>query len=238
MIKDVVNELNKNKEETEKSSSTTKGICPVYNTDINSSKNYRQKQQQQQQTEKDHDNDDQLSIPSVLRHITKSQYIELKSNHLPTTFIPMKKEDVDVIMMDLSSLIIESVLIGETTWCLVTQFELYLRDLNAIDDYAIEQDYPYPDTPVALVHTKSEKGRIWKELSIYWGRYELLITGGLYGTKNGIDGINAFLGPSLPKTSPTFDLGNMTIMKSIISSKIKQRERRLRNYGKMAVNYL
>lgn len=60
----------------------------------------------------------------------------------------------------------------------------------------------YPDTLVVKILQKSFKRTTWRELSIMYGRLELLVTGGIYGsTTGGI--LGSSLGANLKITKPT-----------------------------------
>ncbi|CAO3654373.1 unnamed protein product [Cunninghamella echinulata] len=181
--------------------------------------------------------DNYSNIPSNLQPIIKNPYKKLNANELPALSVPTNKLDVDFIMKQAAPFFIESILVSDSSWCFVTQFELYVRDLTDIDDCAVVQEYPYPQTPIANINKKTDRGKVWKELSIFWGRYELLVTGGLYGSKSGVDGVNAFLGSTLPNITSSFNMDKMTILTSIKVPEVVQRERRLRNYSNMASTF-
>ncbi|KAI8057383.1 hypothetical protein BDF21DRAFT_497634 [Thamnidium elegans] len=55
----------------------------------------------------------------------------------------------------------------------------------------------YPNNVVGKVKNKTERGKSWFELSLFWGRFELLLTGGLTGSRKTSD-ITPFLGPNVP----------------------------------------
>ncbi|KAI9303823.1 hypothetical protein BJ944DRAFT_231832 [Cunninghamella echinulata] len=148
------------------------------------------------------------------------------------------KESIDMVMNSIAPKIIESIFFAKTMWYFATQFELYERDAKLIDDCAIEQNYyPTSPSPTAIIHKKTDKGKSWNELSIFWGTHELLITGGLAGTTTGVVGITAFLGPSLPILIPSFNSSKVKTLVRIRPADFIQRERRLRNYGKYAAGY-
>ncbi|CAO3652815.1 unnamed protein product [Cunninghamella echinulata] len=178
------------------------------------------------------------SIPMQLQAITKESYKTLELNGIQTLNKPTSKEDIDMIMDYIAPKIIESVFLVNTMWYFATQFELYEREAKLIDDCAIEQNYyPTSPSPTAIIHKKTDKGRSWHELSIFWDTHELLITGGLAGTNTGVVGTTAFLGPSLPILIPSFNNNEIKILVRIHPADFIQRERRLRNYGKYAAGY-
>ncbi|ORE05369.1 hypothetical protein BCV72DRAFT_229932 [Rhizopus microsporus var. microsporus] len=55
----------------------------------------------------------------------------------------------------------------------------------------------YPSSLVAKVKNKTEKGKPWFELSIVWGKFEMLLTGGICGNKLSND-VVPFLGLNMP----------------------------------------
>lgn len=55
----------------------------------------------------------------------------------------------------------------------------------------------YPVNLVAKKKNKTEKGNSWFELSIFWGRFEMLLTGGICGSKMSND-VVPFLGSHVP----------------------------------------
>ncbi|KAI9364580.1 hypothetical protein BD770DRAFT_378448 [Pilaira anomala] len=55
----------------------------------------------------------------------------------------------------------------------------------------------YPVNLVAKIKNKTEKGKSWFELSIFWGRFEMLLTGGICGSKMSND-VVPFLGSNVP----------------------------------------
>lgn len=55
----------------------------------------------------------------------------------------------------------------------------------------------YPVNLVAKIKNKTEKGKSWFELSIFWGRFEMLLTGGICGSKLSND-VVPFLGSNVP----------------------------------------
>ncbi|CAO3619894.1 unnamed protein product [Cunninghamella blakesleeana] len=181
-----------------------------------------------------------INIPThLISTITDNEYKNLEMESLPAMIIPSTKDDVDEFMKKAAPVFLESILINQSVFCFVTQFEAYLRDKPFIDDCAIgNQSYPQPSSPNIIVNTKIYKGKTWKEISLFWGCFEILITGGLIGSVSGVDGINGFLGPSLPSIIPSFNSTDFRIFVSTATSTILQRERRLRNYGKIAAGYL
>ncbi|CAO3614903.1 unnamed protein product [Cunninghamella blakesleeana] len=179
-------------------------------------------------------------IPTQLKQITNQRYKELILNEPPFITNNTKKNDIDELMNDIAPQLIESIIKNDSCWYYITQVELYVKDSKHVDDCALEQQYPITTAKSkAIIQNKSYKGTVWNELSIYWGKFEFLVTGGLAGTINEIEGISAFLGPALPIILPSSNNNNneMKIFTRINSPNIIQRERRLRNYGKSSSNY-
>lgn len=55
----------------------------------------------------------------------------------------------------------------------------------------------YSNIVIGKVNNKTERGKTWFESSLFWGRFEILLTGGLTSGKNTSD-IAPVLGPKVP----------------------------------------
>ncbi|KAG0769223.1 hypothetical protein G6F62_005472 [Rhizopus arrhizus] len=74
----------------------------------------------------------------------------------------------------------------------------YCRNNSYIDESAMTTMMDkYPVNLVAKIKNKTEKGKSWFELSIFWGRFEMLLTGGICGSKLSND-VVPFLGSNVP----------------------------------------
>ncbi|KAF7730268.1 hypothetical protein EC973_002511 [Apophysomyces ossiformis] len=140
-------------------------------------------------------------IPKALTNeeiVDKNNYIQNKLGDVPLEEMA-KKEDIDGVINDiLAPEFLESVLLFDRNWVFVTQFEVYYRNNDVIDPSAMWNSKDrYYDSPVATVKPKNERGRSWYEVSIFWKRFELLVTAGLTGAKND-SSIVSFIGPNVP----------------------------------------
>lgn len=98
----------------------------------------------------------------------------------------------------ISPKLLEAVIVFQKNWVFVTQFEAYYRNNSYIDESAmITLMDKYPSSLVAKMKNKTEKGKSWFEISIFWGRFEMLLTGGICGSKISNDAVS-LLGPNVP----------------------------------------
>ncbi|KAI8991590.1 hypothetical protein BDF20DRAFT_797743, partial [Mycotypha africana] len=83
-------------------------------------------------------------------------------------------------------------------WIYITQIEAYVRNCPHIDDCAhTTLTDKYPQDPLFKGERKTEHGREWCEIKVFWKKFEFLITGGLYGSYLD-NNIHGFLGSSFP----------------------------------------
>lgn len=83
-------------------------------------------------------------------------------------------------------------------WIHVTQFEVYYRNNQVVDESAMVTTMDrYREGIAVKAKTKTEKGKSWYEVSAFLGRHGLLFTGGLTGCKIS-DDVVPFLGPNVP----------------------------------------
>ncbi|GAA5815964.1 hypothetical protein MFLAVUS_009483 [Mucor flavus] len=155
--------------------------------------------------------------------------------------ISQKPTNIECITSQITSVanaFIESVICFEDMLFFVTQIDVFIRNENSVDPCAINtHTMNYPDTSVVKILQKSFKRTTWQELSILYGRLELLVTGGIYGfTTGGI--LGSFLGANLKITKPI----NTKISANIYLIQpshllVFQEERLLQNYARLATNY-
>lgn len=90
---------------------------------------------------------------------------------------------------------------------------------------------------VVKILQKSFKRTTWQELSILYGRLELLVTGGMYGSTTGRI-LGSFLGANLKITKPisTEISAKIYIIHPSLLSVFRE-ERFLQNYVRLAANY-
>jgi hypothetical protein len=119
---------------------------------------------------------------------------------------------------------------------------VFIRNYKEVDNCALDTyNLPYPSVPTAArIQKLSGFGNSWLELSILFGRLELLITGGLFG-EVGDDHIHGFLGPSIKciqklNHQVTDKIKFEILLPSTIQPTIME-ERLQRNYSKSASSF-
>lgn len=136
--------------------------------------------------------------------------------------------NVENTIYQLQQSIIHSLIIShEGHFVFVTQFEGYVKD-KEIDDVAIINKL---EKPVNTLRTKLEtcqEGRnAWKELKLLCGQFEVVITGGLYGSYTECSG---YLGVSVP--TMLCDDTSLLLFSPVIPAQSIACVRMLRNYMK------
>ncbi|KAG1148672.1 hypothetical protein G6F37_004276 [Rhizopus arrhizus] len=112
--------------------------------------------------------------------------------------VQSKQDAEDNIKNIISPKLLETVIVFQKNWIFATQFEAYYRNNSYIDESAMTTMMDkYPVNLVAKIKNKTEKGKSWFELSIFWGRFEMLLTGGICGSKMSND-VVPFLGSNVP----------------------------------------
>lgn len=121
----------------------------------------------------------------------------------------------------------------------LTQFKTYFRNNPSIDDSAIlTANDPYHDLPFAVIKDKNEKDNTWFELSIYYKRNEMLVTGDIIGEKRS-NQLNPFLGPGIPFTNMASNSQRTTnhILVRDLNVAFTLRERNLRSWTKNSSSF-
>lgn len=77
---------------------------------------------------------------------------------------------------------VESVIILQEHWFLVTSFSLFIHDPNRVDDCADKSRFPYQNKPVAFVQRKTNYGTSSFELVFRIGYVEVLANSGFIGS--------------------------------------------------------
>ncbi|KAI9478323.1 MAG: hypothetical protein EXX96DRAFT_457789, partial [Benjaminiella poitrasii] len=104
----------------------------------------------------------------------------------------------NTIKDSLAPTFLESLIEFDSASVFVTQFEVYYRNNVDIDASATPTLYElYHDIPVAVIKEKNERRNTWFELSVFYKRYEMLVTGGII-SKVSSKQLNSFLGASIP----------------------------------------
>ncbi|KAI9363065.1 hypothetical protein BD770DRAFT_418203 [Pilaira anomala] len=112
--------------------------------------------------------------------------------------VQSKRDAEDNIKNIISPKLLETVIVFQKNWIFATQFEAYYRNNSYIDESAMTTMMDkYPVNLVAKIKNKTEKGKSWFELSIFWGKFEMLLTGGICGSKMSND-VVPFLGSNVP----------------------------------------
>lgn len=79
---------------------------------------------------------------------------------------------------------VESVVILQEHWFLVTSFSVYIHDPNRVDDCADKSRFPYQNKPVAFIQRKTNYGTSSFELVFRIGYVEVLANSGFIGSIN------------------------------------------------------
>jgi hypothetical protein len=77
---------------------------------------------------------------------------------------------------------VESVIILQEHWFLVTSFSVFIHDPNRVDDCADKSRFPYQNKPVGFVQRKTNYGRSSFELVFRIGYVEVLANSGFIGS--------------------------------------------------------
>lgn len=178
-------------------------------------------------------------IPAALKKETivkpVSTYIELEQKDCAVDLCVERSAQVDVaIQRSLAPTFLESLVKFDSAFVFITQFEVYYRNNVNVDASAIATPHePYHESPVAIIKNKNEKGKEWFELSIFYKRYELLITGGIVG-ENTSSQLTPFLGPSVSFKKMTSSNQKATEKIIVLETgpAFDVRERKLRNWAK------
>ncbi|KAI8081799.1 uncharacterized protein B0P05DRAFT_578817 [Gilbertella persicaria] len=109
---------------------------------------------------------------------------------------------------------VESVIILQEHWFLVTSFSVFIHDPNRVDDCADKSRFPYQNKPVAFVQRKTNYGTSSFELVFRIGYVEVLANSGFIGSTSSKKLI-PFVGSALQQLPGT-------ISTSIETSKTKQ----------------
>ncbi|RCI04568.1 hypothetical protein CU098_012995, partial [Rhizopus stolonifer] len=169
-----------------------------------------------------------------------SKYVQFENNDCSMEKVAKYSTEVSyAIENKLAPFFVESCLKFDFSFLFVTQFEVYYRNEENIDSSATHTlNDPYYDMPVGVIRDKNEKGKAWFEVSVFYKRYEILITGGMLG-EMGSNQLNPFLGPSVPFSNLTSKKRRSTT--NIIIPYKKQdsllRERNLRNWTKPSASF-
>jgi hypothetical protein len=153
----------------------------------------------EQQDEKDGHAENRV-LPAPLTDIVDEKVYRLSSMNSDMLLkeVQSKQDAEDNIKNIISPKLLEAVIVFQKNWIFATQFEVYYRNNPYIDDAAMNTMMDkYSGNLVAKIKNKTEKGKSWFEVSIFWGRFEMLLTGGISGSKMSND-VVPFLGPSIP----------------------------------------
>ncbi|KAG1454905.1 hypothetical protein G6F56_007205 [Rhizopus delemar] len=91
---------------------------------------------------------------------------------------------------------VESVIILQEYWFLVTSFSVFIHDPNRVDDCADKSRFPYQNNPVAFVQRKTNYGKSSFELVFRIGYVEVLANSGFIGSKSSTK-LTPFVGSAL-----------------------------------------
>lgn len=112
--------------------------------------------------------------------------------------VQSKQDAEDNIKNIISPKLLETVIVFQKNWIFTTQSEAYYRNNSYMDESAMTTMMDkYPSTWHQEKKNKTEKGNSWFELSIFWGRFEMLLTGGICGSKMSND-VVPFLESNVP----------------------------------------
>ncbi|KAI7900363.1 uncharacterized protein BX663DRAFT_554248 [Cokeromyces recurvatus] len=115
---------------------------------------------------------------------------------------PIDIASIDNIIIPAGIKFIESIVCFRDNWLFITQVDAFVRNDLDIDPCAMDTKLiNYPETPVARIIQKSYKRRTWHEVMFLYGRFEFLVTGGIYGNIHD-SGLKSFLGASFKIKTP------------------------------------
>ncbi|KAI9477801.1 MAG: hypothetical protein EXX96DRAFT_523890 [Benjaminiella poitrasii] len=144
-------------------------------------------------------------------------------------------DEVNDTATKISKLLLDSIVLFDNHWVLVTEYELYIRNMKSIDDCAQDSfSRMYPSQVEVYEINKYEKGNAWVETVMFWDRFDLLVTGGLRGSYSD-NMIVPFLGSAVKALKPTsYDDENKTtiILVKYENTDFIQNTRKLRQYNK------
>lgn len=91
----------------------------------------------------------------------------------------------------------ESIITNGNDFVMVTQFDIFLSNQSGLDDCAYPVDNQYLTSFIVGLKQKARFKATWNELIIQNGKYQILVTGGLFLTY-GNSTWQPFLGSSFP----------------------------------------
>ncbi|CAO3675401.1 unnamed protein product [Rhizopus stolonifer] len=106
------------------------------------------------------------------------------------------------LVKEAGSVFVESVIILQGYWFLVTSFSVFIHNPNRVDDCADKSRFPYQNNPVAFVQRKTNYGTSSFELVFRIGYVEVLANSGFIGSKSSTELI-PFVDSALQQLSET-----------------------------------
>lgn len=140
----------------------------------------------------------------------------------------MKKTDLNAvearrIVNEYGPKFVESVVILENYWFLMTSFSFFIHNNLQIDDCADLSKVGYQEKAVAFIRKKTRFGKDYFELTYRFGHVELLATSGFFGSVDGTF-FFPFLGSSIQKLPTAITESFETISTNVVFITIEQKE--------------
>lgn len=148
--------------------------------------------------------------------------------------LPIDTRALEKALKALGQVFIESIITNGNNFVLVTQLDIFLSNQAALDDCAYLVQDRYLTSFYIDLKQKTRFKTSWNELIIQNGRFQILVTGGLFGTY-GTSTCQPFLSSSFPFT---FSDDIFTCYININDIRLKSQQRYLIDYKKMSANLL
>lgn len=196
----------------------------------------------QEEEKEEEDNDVSSKVPASLNDVVnRGLYKSCDYDSSSMMKEVSCSEDAEIsIKTVIAPKLLESIILFQKNWVFVTQFEVYYRNNQEIDESATATLMDkYSANPVAKIKNKTEKGKAWYVVSIFWGKYEIFLTGGLCGAKLCGD-VVPFLGPNVPlKELVDNDFVSVEILVNSCNEGVRSHSqpRSLRNWTKKSSSY-
>ncbi|KAF7721079.1 hypothetical protein EC973_005497 [Apophysomyces ossiformis] len=147
-----------------------------------------------------------ITLPKALDGLVDRQtaYRHLKNEQCPDNCVvgvtsANPNLEVDRCVQETAPRFVESVLIGKTSWVLITHLDAFVQN-SYVDSCAWRQRQQPSSVPRGKLVDKNEHRTTWKELVIQWGSFEILAIAGYFGER-GNDRKHAFVGSALDKSA-------------------------------------
>ncbi|GAN08494.1 hypothetical protein MAM1_0207d08006 [Mucor ambiguus] len=181
------------------------------------------------------DNPQTIVPPAIKPLVNQEQYVDIQS--LVKSDLqhedPVNTKIAKATVKALAPKFLEGIAISSKgSFIFITEVEAYLRASQSIDDCANSTiTLGFPVKPLFVIEQKREFRNQWLEAKIYYGKFEFLVTGCVYGNVNSTE-VQAVLGASLGKAQVNEDYWRVYVPSSDAAS--VQDVRLLRDFTKSA----